>query len=130
MKKDVIIIGAGLSGLSAALHLQNEGRQVFIIEASDKVGGRIKTDLHEGFRLDRGFQVLLTAYPEAQKILDYDALNLQKMLPGANVLFDGGNFEVSDPFRQPSALFSTAFAPVGSLNDKINTFYSKRNCKN
>jgi NADPH:quinone reductase-like Zn-dependent oxidoreductase len=89
MKKDVIIIGAGLSGLSAAIHLQNEGREVFIIEATERVGGRIKTDIHEGFRLDRGFQVLLTAYPEAKKILDYEALNLQKMLPGANVIYDG-----------------------------------------
>lgn len=127
MTKDVIIIGAGLSGLAASIHLQNEGRKVFIIEASDRPGGRIKTDLHQGFRLDRGFQVLLTAYPEAQKILDYEALNLQKMLPGAHVLFDGGSFEVSDPFRRPSALFSTLFAPVGSLKDKLLTFMLKKN---
>lgn len=130
MKKDVIIIGAGLSGLSAAIHLQNEGREVFIIESTGRVGGRIKTDMHEGFRLDRGFQVLLTAYPEARKILDYEALNLQKMLPGANVIYDGGSFEVSDPFRQPSALFSTIFAPVGSLKDKLNTFLLKKKLQN
>lgn len=130
IKKDVIIIGAGLSGLSAAIHLQNEGREVFIIESTDRVGGRIKTDMHEGFRLDRGFQVLLTAYPEAKKILDYEALNLQKMLPGANVIYDGGNFEVSDPFRQPSALFSTIFAPAGSLADKIKTFLLKKKLQN
>ncbi len=130
MKKDVIIIGAGLSGLSAAIHLQNEGREVFIIESTDRVGGRIKTDMHEGFRLDRGFQVLLTAYPEARKILDYEALNLQKMLPGANVIYDGGSFEVFDPFRKPSALFSTIFAPVGSLKDKLNTFLLKKKLQN
>lgn len=130
MKKDVIIIGAGLSGLSAAIHLQNEGREVFVIESTERVGGRIKTDMHEGFRLDRGFQVLLTAYPEAKKILDYEALNLQKMLPGANAIYDGGSFEVSDPFRQPSALFSTIFAPVGSLKDKINTFLLKKKLQN
>jgi phytoene dehydrogenase-like protein len=127
MKKDVIIIGAGISGLAAAIHLQNKGRKVFLIEASERPGGRIKTDLHQGFRLDRGFQVLLTAYPEAQKILDFEALNLQKMLPGAHVLFDGGSFEVSDPFRRPSALFSTLFAPVGSLKDKLLTFLLKKN---
>lgn len=130
IEKDVIIIGAGLSGLSAAVHLQNDGREVFILESTDRAGGRIKTDLHDGFRLDRGFQVLLTAYPEARKILNYKDLNLQKMLPGADVIFDGGSFEVADPFRRPSALFSTIFAPVGSLKDKLNTFLLKKRLQN
>jgi phytoene dehydrogenase-like protein len=50
---------------------------VKIIEASDRAGGRIKTDSVNGFRLDRGFQVLLTSYPEAQMLLDYKALQLK-----------------------------------------------------
>lgn len=125
MKPTITIIGAGISGLSAALHLHRKGFAIKIIEASDRIGGRIKTDVIAGFRLDRGFQVLLTAYPEAKKLLDYDALQLKTFLPGATVLYDGGQFEIADPFRRPSALLATAFAPVGSLKDKFNTFILK-----
>ncbi|NRS88737.1 phytoene dehydrogenase-like protein [Flavobacterium sp. 7E] len=125
MKPTITIIGAGISGLSAALHLHRKGYVVKIIEASDRIGGRIKTDVIAGFRLDRGFQVLLTAYPEAKKLLDYDALQLKTFLPGETVLYDGGQFEIADPFRRPSALLATTFAPVGSLKDKFNTFILK-----
>jgi phytoene dehydrogenase-like protein len=125
MKHDVIIIGAGLSGLSAAVHLHRQGRKVLILEASDRVGGRVKTDFVDGFILDRGFQVLLTAYPEAKMLLNYKDLQLQKMLPGATVLYDGGTFEIADPVRRPMALFSTLFASVGTIRDKINTLWLK-----
>ena len=125
MKQDVIIIGAGLAGLSAAVHLHRQGRKVLLLEATDRAGGRIKTDSHEGFLLDRGFQVLLTAYPETKALLNYSDLNLKKMLPGATVLYDGGQFEIADPFRRPSAAFATLFAPVGTLKDKINTLWLK-----
>ncbi|MFT4983504.1 MAG: phytoene dehydrogenase-like protein [Flavobacterium sp.] len=126
MKPSITIIGAGISGLSVGLHLHREGFSVKIIEASDRPGGRIKTDSVDGFRLDRGFQVLLTSYPEAQMLLDYKALQLKTFLPGATVLYDGGQFEIADPFRRPSALLATVFAPVGSLKDKINTFVLKQ----
>ena len=125
MKQDVIIVGAGLAGLAAAVHLQRQGRKVFLLEASDRAGGRIKTDSHEGFLFDRGFQVLLTAYPETQALLNYNDLKLKKMLPGATVLYDGGSFEIADPFRRPSATLATLFAPVGTLKDKINTLWLK-----
>ena len=125
MKQDVIIVGAGLAGLAAAVHLHRQGRKVLLLEASERAGGRIKTDSHEGFLLDRGFQVLLTAYPETQALLNYTDLKLKKMLPGATVLYDGGNFEIADPFRRPSAAFATLFAPVGTLKDKINTLWLK-----
>lgn len=125
IKHDVIIVGAGLSGLSAAVHLHRQGRKVLILEASDRAGGRVKTDSVDGFILDRGFQVLLTAYPEAKKLLNYKNLQLCKMLPGATVLYDGGTFEIADPFRRPKALFSTLFAPVGTILDKINTLWLK-----
>jgi phytoene dehydrogenase-like protein len=126
MKPSITIIGAGISGLSAGLHLHRKGFSVKIIEASDRAGGRIKTDVIDGFRLDRGFQVLLTSYPEAKMLLDYEALQLKTFLPGATVLYDGGQFEIADPFRRPSALLATVFAPVGSLKDKINTFVLKQ----
>ena len=125
MKQDIIIIGAGLAGLSAAVHLHRQGRKVLILEATDRAGGRIKTDSQDGFLLDRGFQVLLTAYPETLELLNYKDLNLKKMLPGATVLYDGGQFEIADPFRRPSAAFATLFAPVGTLKDKINTLWLK-----
>jgi phytoene dehydrogenase-like protein len=125
MKQDVIIVGAGLAGLAAAIHLNRQGRKVLLLEASDRPGGRIKTDSHEGFLLDRGFQVLLTAYPETKALLNYTDLKLKKMLPGATVLYDGGRFEIADPFRRPSAAFATLFAPVGTLKDKINTLWLK-----
>ena len=125
MKQDVIIIGAGLAGLSAAVHLHRQGRKVLILEATDRAGGRIKTDLYEGFLLDRGFQVLLTAYPESKSLLNYADLNLKKMLPGATVLYDDGQFEIADPFRRPSAALATLFAPVGTIKDKINTLWLK-----
>ncbi|PKH66669.1 FAD-dependent oxidoreductase [Flavobacterium sp. ALD4] len=126
MKPSITIIGAGISGLSVGLHLHREGFSVKIIESSDRAGGRIKTDIVDGFRLDRGFQVLLTSYPEAKMLLDYEALQLKTFLPGATVLYDGGQFEIADPFRRPSALLATVFAPVGSLKDKINTFVLKQ----
>lgn len=125
MKQDIIIIGAGLAGLSAAVHLHRQGRKVLVLEATDRAGGRIKTDSQDGFLLDRGFQVLLTAYPETLELLNYKDLNLKKMLPGATVLYDGGQFEIADPFRRPSAAFATLFAPVGTLKDKINTLWLK-----
>ena len=125
MKQDVIIIGAGLAGLSAAVHLHRQGRKVLILEATDRAGGRIKTDLYDGFLLDRGFQVLLTAYPESKSLLNYADLNLKKMLPGATVLYDDGQFEIADPFRRPSAALATLFAPVGTIKDKINTLWLK-----
>lgn len=125
MKQDVIIVGAGIAGLSAAVYLHRQGRKVLILEASERAGGRIKTDSHESFLLDRGFQVLLTAYPETQALLNYKDLNLKKMLAGATVLYDGGSFEIADPLRRPSAAFATLFAPVGTLKDKLNTLWLK-----
>lgn len=125
MKPTITIIGAGISGLTAAVYLHKKGYPVQIFEATDRAGGRIKTDLVHGFRLDRGFQVLLTEYPEAKALLDYEKLKLKRFLPGAKVLYDGGQFDIADPFRRPSSLFSTIFAPAGSIKDKVNTFLLK-----
>lgn len=125
MKPTITIIGAGISGLTAAVYLHQKGYKVKILEASDRAGGRIKTDIIDGFRLDRGFQVLLTEYPETKALLDYKKLNLKRFLPGATVLYDQGEFEIADPFRRPTATFATLFAPVGSFKDKINTFFLK-----
>lgn len=125
MKPTITIIGAGIAGLTAAVYLHKKGFKIQILEASDRAGGRIKTDVLDGFRLDRGFQVLLTEYPETKALLNYDKLNLKRFLPGATVLYDGGQFEIADPFRRPSATFATLLAPVGNLKDKINTLFLK-----
>ncbi len=116
---DVVVVGAGLAGLAAATHLVRAGRRVRVVEASDGVGGRVRTDVVDGFRLDRGFQVLLTAYPEARSQLDLDALRLQAFDPGA-LVWTGTRFaRVGDPLRQPTSLLATATAPIGSVADKL-----------
>lgn len=126
MKPTVIIIGGGLSGLTAARQLQTKGIDFLLIEATDRVGGRVKTDLVDGFRLDRGFQVLLTAYPEAKRWLDYEKLNLQKFLPGALLLYpDGSQDRIGDPLRDPSSLIPTLFSNAGSLIDKLRILQLK-----
>ncbi len=127
---DVLIIGAGISGLTAAKHLQARGLDVKILEATDRVGGRIKTDSVNGFLLDRGFQVLLTSYPEIHKELDIKALNLKKFLPGA-VIFNekGKKYEFGDPLRNPSAIISTLRAKIGNWNDKLNMLALRQQLK-
>ena len=80
------IIGGGVSGLIAARVLEDHGYSPSVIEATDRVGGRLKTDVVEGYQLDHGFQVLLTAYPAAQKYLNFEALDLQKILSGATII--------------------------------------------
>ncbi|MBY0404041.1 MAG: NAD(P)/FAD-dependent oxidoreductase, partial [Cyanobacteria bacterium] len=73
----VVIIGAGLSGLTCGHYLAKANIPFLILEASSQVGGRVKTENYEGFLLDYGFQVFLTSYPEAQKVLNYEALDLK-----------------------------------------------------
>ena len=67
----IYIIGAGLSGLVAAIELEKAGFSPIILESSDKVGGRMKTDQVDGYLLDHGFQVILTAYPEVKRYLNF-----------------------------------------------------------
>lgn len=116
----IIVIGGGVAGLSAAIHLHRAGQEVLLLEASDRVGGRIKTDHYQGFLLDHGFQVLQTAYPEVQKMLDLPALKLRTFDPGAVLLAENGaQYVVADPRRKPSLLLQTLLAPIGSLKDKF-----------
>jgi protoporphyrinogen oxidase len=118
-RAEVVVVGAGLSGLGAARALHRAGRDVLVIERDDAPGGRVRTDLVDGFRLDRGFQVLLTAYPEARRQLDLDALRLQEFDPGA-LVFTGRRFHaVGDPLRRPATSLSSAIAPIGSVADKL-----------
>jgi phytoene dehydrogenase-like protein len=115
----VLIVGAGIAGLSCARYLVRAGVPVRLFESSDAVGGRVRTDEVQGFRLDRGFQTFLTAYPEARALLDYDALELRHFEPGALVRASGRFHRISDPFRDPLATPRTLLAPVGSFLDKL-----------
>ena len=117
--KRVLIVGGGLAGLACGVRLQEAGAQPLIIEAGDSVGGRVRTDVVGGFRLDRGFQVYLAAYPEAGKLLDLPSLDLCPFNAGALVYLDGRLHRVMDVFRDPRHLLVSALAPVGSLADKL-----------
>ena len=126
MPLPVVIVGAGLAGLSCALQLHEKDVPFVICEASDRIGGRILTDKHQGFTFDRGFQVLLSAYPECQNVLDYDSLDLHSFYPGALIWVNGRLHKVGDPFRKPWDCLPTLFAPVGSLVDKIKIAMLRR----
>ncbi len=114
----VAIVGAGLAGLSAAIEVNKAGHDVVVFEASDGVGGRVRTDEVDGFRLDRGFQILLDAYPEARDLLDFEALDLRRFTPGATIRHNGEFHRLGDPIREPKQLLSTLKAPIGSPIDK------------
>lgn len=116
---EVIVVGAGLAGLAAARVLHRSGRNVAVLEASDGIGGRVRTDVVDGFRLDRGFQVLLTAYPEMARQFDLDMLDLRRFEPGALVWNGTRTHLVGDPIRRPRTLLKTGLAPVGSVADKM-----------
>jgi len=116
---DVLIVGGGLAGLFCALRLHQSGISSQILEASDGVGGRVRTDKVEGFLLDRGFQVLLTAYPEARRVLDYDALGLRPFYPGALIRYKNHFYRFADPWRHPIDGLLGIFAPIGSFADKL-----------
>jgi hypothetical protein len=115
---DVVVVGAGLAGLACAGHLQEAGLEVEVREASDAVGGRVRTDRVDGMLLDRGFQVHNTGYPEAKRVLDHDGLDLCAFDAGALVRIGDRLHRVGDPRRQPLWALDTARAPIGSLKDK------------
>ena len=115
---DVVVVGAGLAGLAAASRLRAKGYEPLVLERGDGPGGRVRTDVVDGFRLDRGFQLLLTAYPQAERMLDYEALDLHTFDAGALVRVGDTFHRVSDPFRCPGDIYATLRAPIGSFRDK------------
>ncbi len=131
MNADVIIVGAGLAGLTAARHLHQRGRKVLVLEASGRIGGRIKTDVVDGFLLDHGFQVYLTAYETAGHELDIQALGLGHFSAGSMVRLGNRWSTVVDPLRVQGwarirGALQTAFSPVATLSDKIQLAVWKR----
>jgi len=116
-----IIVGAGLAGLTCAKVLRERGAEVSVFEASDDVGGRVRTDVQDGFLLDRGFQVYFTSYPVARRHLDYGALDFRDFDPGAIVCRGAEKSVLSDPVRDPKALVPSLFSDVATLGDKLRT---------
>ena len=125
---EVIIVGAGLAGLSCARRLMEANIPFVILEADERIGGRLKTDTVDGFLLDRGFQVLQTAYPEARRVPDYDRLALMPFSPGAVIRIDGGFHRIADPRRRPQDLWSTLTAPLGTMGDRMGQQPDRPEC--
>ena len=117
---DTVVVGAGVSGLRAAALLGAAGKRVCVLDAADGVGGRVRTDVVDGFQLDRGFAVFLSAYPESQAALDYDALALRNFWPGAMVQRTADRCLIADPTRAPlSTLLPTLRFPIGTVAEKV-----------
>lgn len=101
---------------------------VTVFEASDGVGGRVRSDRERGYVFDRGFAVFLEAYEESREALDYDALRLRPFQPGALICRDGEQQFVGDPLRRPQDLLPSLRAPVGSLADKLRAGVLRTAC--
>lgn len=122
----IVIVGAGLAGLCCARGLHRAGLPFLLLDGSDRVGGRVRTETVDGFQLDVGFQVLLTSYPELSRALDLSALRLGTFQAGALIRFQGKFVRLSDPWREPKYLLSTALANVVTLLDKWRVLRLRR----
>ncbi len=116
---EVVIVGAGLAGLTCAVRLHRAGREVVVLEASDGVGGRVRTDEVDGYLLDRGFQVLLTGYPAARTWFDLDAAEMRAFAPGVVIRRRGREHRLADPFRSPGSALASVAAPVATVGDGL-----------
>jgi Flavin containing amine oxidoreductase len=116
---DVVVVGAGLAGLCAARHLVAHDLDVVVLEASDDVGGRVRTDVVDGFTLDRGFQLYNPAYPEGRRVLDHGALDLHPLTRGALVVQGSRRWRLADPRSEPGWALTAARSRLGSPLDYV-----------
>lgn len=131
MSNQVIIIGAGITGLTAAKYLAEANIDFKIIESDSKIGGRVQSKSIDGYIIDKGFQVLLTAYPEVQKNLDLDALKLKNFDPGALLLMSDGTKRIlGDPLRDINSLIPTLVTTAATFSDKLKIFKLSNQLKN
>jgi phytoene dehydrogenase-like protein len=119
--RSVVVAGAGLAGLVTARRLADAGADVTVYEERPEVGGRVRTESIDGFTLDRGFQVLFTAYPAVREELNLEALDLRYFTPGAVIARPGSRSVLSDPFRDPRALVASLRNDEVTLTDKVRT---------
>lgn len=130
MKNKIAIVGAGISGLISAIELHKNQCSIDIYEKSVDIGGRTKTDQIEDYCYDHGFQALLTAYPYVKKYLDLDKLEIQKFLPGAEIIFQGKKHIIGDPTRNISFIKSALDNKIATIGDKIKTLRLSNELKN
>lgn len=116
--------------MTCAKYLKDAGFDATVLEAADAVGGRVRTDEVDGFKLDRGFQVFLTSYPEAKKLLDYEALNFKKLPSGARIRNGEDFFVMPNPLKDIWTMPQALIAPVGGLLDKIHVFQMNLDTRN
>ena len=121
-----VVVGGGLAGLVAARHLTEAGLEVELLERRDRVGGRVHSRPVDGFTLDRGFQVLFTAYPAAKRELDYEALDLRSFAPGATIARPGRRSTLADPFGDLGAALPTILNRDVRTADKLRLFVLQR----
>lgn len=118
-KADVVVVGAGIAGLTAAYILQKKGYKVHVFEAAKQVGGRIRTDKVEGFSLDRGLQLFHTAYPELKSVIDCKKLNVKPIYNGTLIRYNGDFNLISNPSKEFKDILSTVVANNGTWKDKM-----------
>ncbi|MCG8349386.1 MAG: FAD-dependent oxidoreductase [Chloroflexales bacterium] len=120
---DILVIGAGIAGLTCARLLHRTGHTVTVLEASDDVGGRVRSDYADGYTFDQGFQVLFDAYPAAQRQLNLDALQLRCFDPGAIICANGHRAVLTDPLRDRDIgnILASVLTRVATPLDKLRT---------
>jgi phytoene dehydrogenase-like protein len=128
MPIDVAIVGAGLSGLACARECAELGLDFLLLERAERVGGRVVTDAEDGFLLDRGFQVLLSSYPEVQRLAPVERLGAGRFRPGALVRFRGAFHRVVDPWRSPLEGLAAIATPFVSLGDGLRLSQLREEC--
>jgi phytoene dehydrogenase-like protein len=116
---DIVIVGAGITGLRAALELTKAGLSVLVVEQNETVGGRMRTSLIQGCKIDHGFQVLLTSYPELKTLPSLRDLNCRPFTYGARVRIDYTWSDLVDPRRHPGHFLRAIKSPLGSIADLI-----------
>ena len=116
MAKPVVVIGAGLAGISAALHLEKNNREVIVLESSDRAGGRVATDRIDGYLCDRGFQLINAKYPALQELDVIKEIDFIKAPRIVEVAMGTARFALGDPRVSPWSALERA---TGTLPEKL-----------
>ncbi|MSY97025.1 MAG: FAD-dependent oxidoreductase, partial [Actinobacteria bacterium] len=94
MSKSVVVVGAGLAGLTCAIYLQRSGIEVTVLEASDRVGGRVKTDSVNGYLFDHGFQVINPNYSEIKRLDALSGIEFNEIFSNLRIIEGNENLKV------------------------------------